>query len=107
MSLAMTFNELVRCRISPANGRRMSLVSGISNLPVEIAEPDVPKPDIVEHATSDIAANAGRNHPIDQFAVAGVHQLVGRELRKLAALPALQDRQHVLVEGFVDVPIKR
>src|SRR6185295_13911907 len=98
MSLAMTFSALVRCRISPANGRRMSLVSGISNLPIEIAETDVPEPNIVEHTTFDVAANSGGDHPIDQLAVAGIHQFVRRELRELAALPALQDRQHVLVE---------
>src|SRR6187431_2541203 len=107
MSLAMTFRALVRWRISPANGRRMSLVSGISKLPVEIAETDMPKPDIIEHAAFHVTANSGGDHPVDQLAVAGVHQVVGRELRELRALATLQDRQHVLVERLIDMSIER
>src|SRR3954464_12164026 len=98
MSLAMTFNALVRWRISVANGRRTSSVLGMSNLPVQVAETDVPQPDVVQHLAFHVAANAGGDDPVDQLAIAGLHQFIRREVCKLAALAVRQNGQHLLVE---------
>src|ERR1700741_1194858 len=86
MSLAMMLSALVRCRVSATNGRRISSVPGISHLPIEIAEADVPQPDVVEHMGFHVAADARRDGPVHQLAVAGLQELVGRELSELAAL---------------------
>ena len=47
----------------------------------------MPEPDVVQHLAFDVAANAGGDDPVDQLAIAGLHQLVGSEFRELAALP--------------------
>src|SRR5262245_29299727 len=104
MSLAMTLSALVRWRISVANGCRISSVPGISQDPVEITKADMPQPDVIQHLALDVATDAGGDHPVDQFAVARLHQIVGREFRELAAASARQNVQHLLVEGLVDVP---
>src|SRR3954470_4017722 len=107
MSLAMTFNALVRWRISVTNGRRMSSVLGMSNLPVQVAETDVPQPDVIQHLAFHVAANASGDHPVDQLAIAGLHQLISGEVRKLATLAVGENSQHLLVEFLVDMAIQR
>src|SRR5712675_1054096 len=106
MSLAMLFNWLVRWRMSLTNGRRISLVS-ISQLPIEVAQADVPQPDVVDHVGLPVADDAGGDDPVHELAVAGIHQVVGGVLRELAALPAGEDREDVPVELLVDMPVER
>src|SRR5262245_21682489 len=107
MSLAMMLSALVRCRVSATKGRRISSVPGISHLPVEIAEADVPEPDVIDHMGFDIAANAGGDGPVHQLAIAGLQEFVGTEFRELAAFAAREDREHVLVELLVHMAVER
>ena len=67
----------------------------------------MPQPNVVQHVAFDVAANSGGNHPVDQLAIAGMHQIVRREFRELAALSARQQRQDVLVERLIDVTVER
>ena len=106
MSLAMLFSWLVRWRMSLTNVRRTRVshltapskgspgrcaTAGCSRSTWAFLSPTMPAVMI----------------QFTKLAVAGVHQVVGRELRELAALPAGEDRQDVLVERLVDMPVER
>src|SRR5262245_976282 len=101
MSLAMMLSWLVRCRMSVANGLRISLVPGISKLPVQVTKPDVPEADVIEHVRLPVADHAGGDDPVHELAIPRLHQVVRGELREFSPASRRERRQHVAVEVLI------